>query len=204
MTNISIGRSLGAPRETIERAAPSQPSASARSKRRLPGALLPAFIGAAVVCASMTAVATWDTAEAGTAKASGGFYGGQTSRNPGVRRAYRHFMTERREYKQDQKAAIRQTNRDAQRSTAAYNKAYLAAQNVARQKRQHGANSQAYLTANGKFGHTLSNYLDAEQAWNRHTRARAKVQKRDYRQLQAAKKAYYRSGRVKAEFRNYP
>jgi hypothetical protein len=206
MTSISMERSLEAPRQLIGEAVASQPSAAARSKRRLPGALLTALIGAAVVCASMAAMAASDTAEArrakaSVAKASGGFYGGRTSPNPRVRQSYKRFMTERRQYKQHKKAAIRQTNRDAKRWTAAYNKAYSAGQNVAKQKRQHGADSRRYLAANRRFGRTVGNYIDANNAWNRHTRARAKVQKRDYSQLQAAKKAYYRSGRVKTELR---
>jgi hypothetical protein len=209
MTSISMRRWMGAPEQATWEAVPSQPGASGRTQRGSSGALLTALIGAAVVCASMTMMATWDTAEArrakpSVAKASGGFYGGRTSRNPGVRRAYRNFMTERRQYKQHKKAAIRQTKRDGKRFTTAYNKAYQAGLNAARQKRQHGAKSSEFLAANRKFGRTVGNFIDANNAWNRHTKARAKVQKRDYRQLQAAKKAYYRSGQPKAELRVNP
>jgi hypothetical protein len=205
MSGTNIGRWKTGPQQTT---APSQPSAAARGKRRVPGALLTALIGAAVVCGSMVVTATWDTAEArrgkaSMGKASGGFFGGRTSRNPGVRRAYRNFMTERRQSKQHKKAAIRQTKRDAKRFTATYNKATSAAQKVAKQKRLHGANSPQYLAANRKLGRAVGNYIDANNTWNRHTKARAKVQKRDYRQLQAAKKAYYRSGRPKTEWRAF-
>jgi hypothetical protein len=216
MVNTNTRLWMATPPQAIGEAAATQPSAPARAKPKIPGALLAALIGTAIVCASMTMMATWDTAEArkgSSARASGGFYGGRggarrahAPRRVGRRHVVRYPIRNVRSFRSAQRADDRRFAR-AFRNYRAQKRQFRAAKqaqeqidrrNLARVNRAYRA--AARLPAGPAYRRALRKYNAAANRYVRQGNAAAKRYGHELRDVRAARKRY---SRVREQYLRY-
>jgi hypothetical protein len=215
MANISTRRWMATPPRATGETAVFQPGAAARTKPKIPGALLTAVIGTAIVCATMTVMATWDTAEArkgSSARASGGFYGGRGAgrahapRHVGGRQAVRYPIRNVRSFRSAQKADERRFAR-ARRNYRAEKRQFRAAKQAEGQIARRGLarvnrayRAAARLPAGTAYQRALRRYNAASKAYVRQGEAAAKRYRRELGDVRAARRRYTR---VRAQYLRY-
>jgi hypothetical protein len=204
-TNIRLWMATPAP--AAGEAAASQPSASARTKPKIPGALLAVLVGTAIVCASMTMMATWDTAEArrgSSATISGGFYGGRGARRAhaprhvGGRRFVRYPIRNVRSFRSAQRADDRRFVR-ARRNYQAQKRQFGAAKRAEEQIARRGLarvnrayQAAARLPAGPAYRRALRRYIAVSNAYRRQDEAALRRYRRELGDARAARKRYIR------------